>query len=297
VSRGAAAVREAAPAKLNLFLHIIGRRRDGMHLIDSLVVFAELGDVVTVAPADSLSLTRAGPMAADLPPVEDDLVFQTATRLAAAAGAAAGAAIEVQKNLPVASGIGGGSADAAAAIRGLSRLWQIDLPPERLSALAQELGADVAVCLESKPARVGGIGERLSPADPLAPLYAVLVNPRIAVATAEVFAAYAAGPQAAAAELENGEPWSREPEQFAQQLAAYRNDLSAAAMSLCPAIADVLAALDAQPACLLARLSGSGATCFGLFATPADAQAAAAALARDHPDWWVAATALDTGGD
>ncbi len=289
------ALREAAPAKINLFLHIVGRRRDGMHLIDSLVVFAELGDVVTVAPADSLSLTRSGPMAADLPPVEDDLVFKAAMRLAAAAGVAGAAAIEVEKNLPVASGIGGGSADAAAAIRALTRLWQIDLSPEQLSALAQELGADVTACLASKPMRVGGIGEELSPANASAPLHAVLVNPRVAIATAEVFAAYAADPQTPAAVPDENEPWSREPGQFAKQLAGYRNDLTAAAISLCPAIAEVLAALEAQPASLLARMSGSGATCFGLFATADGAQAAAAALQRDHPEWWVAATRIATG--
>ncbi|MEE8445178.1 MAG: 4-(cytidine 5'-diphospho)-2-C-methyl-D-erythritol kinase, partial [Alphaproteobacteria bacterium] len=143
MSSGASAIREAAPAKINLFLHIVGRRPDGMHLIDSLVVFAELGDVVTVSPGSDISLTRAGPMAGDQPPVADDLVFRAATLLAQAAGVAAGAEIDVQKNLPVASGIGGGSADAAAAIRALMRLWRIDLPSDRLSALAQELGADL----------------------------------------------------------------------------------------------------------------------------------------------------------
>jgi len=290
-----ASVREPAPAKINLFLHIVGRRTDGKHLLDSLVVFAEIGDVVTVAPGDSLTLTRSGPMASGLPPVADDLVLLTAARLAAAAGVTAGAAIEVEKNLPVASGIGGGSADAAATLRALSRLWQVDLPPDRLSALAQELGADVPVCLANRPARVGGFGEQLSPAGRLAPLHAVLVNPRVAVTTADVFAVFAAGPQAPAADPDEGEDWSREPEQFARQLAAYRNDLSAAAISLCPAIEEVLAGLEAQPACLLARMSGSGATCFGLFAAASAAQTAAAALQRDHPDWWIAATAFASG--
>ena len=297
MNSGTAALREPAPAKINLFLHVVGRRSDGMHLIESLVVFAEFGDVVTVAPGDSLSLIRSGPLAADLPPVEHDLAFQAAARLAAVAGVTAGAAIEVQKNLPVASGIGGGSADAAAALRALSRLWRLDLPRDRLSALAQELGADVAVCVESKPARVTGIGEQLSSAGPLAQLFAVLANPRVAVATAEVFAAYAATRQAPVAGPPDVETWSREPHRFAQQLAAYRNDLTEAALSLCPAIGDVLAALEAQPECLLARMSGSGATCFGLFATASAARAAAVALGRDNTDWWVAATAFDTGLD
>jgi len=297
LSSGASAFREAAPAKINLFLHIVGRRPDGLHSIDSLVVFAELGDVVTVSPGDGLSLTRSGPMAGDLPPVADDLVFRAATLLAEAAGVAAGAVIDVQKNLPVASGIGGGSADAAAAIRALTRLWRIDLAPGRLSSLAQKLGADVAVCLASQPSRVGGAGELLSPPGPLAPLHAVLVNPRLAVSTAEVFEVFVAAPQTSDSGSGPIPTWSSEPGEFAQQLADCRNDLTGAALSLCPAIGDVLAQLGAQPECLLARLCGSGATCFGLFDTPSAAHAAAEALKRDNPDWWVAATALNTGGD
>ena len=155
MSDGASTLREAAPAKINLFLHVVGRRPDGLHLLDSLVVFAALGDVVTVSPGGDISLTRSGPMAGDLPPVEDDLVLRAATRLAQAAGVTAGAAIQVRKNLPVASGIGGGSADAAAAIRALARLWRIDPPPALLAALARDLGADLTVCLAGRPALVG----------------------------------------------------------------------------------------------------------------------------------------------
>jgi len=297
LSSGASAFREAAPAKINLFLHIVGRRPDGLHSIDSLVVFAELGDVVTVSPGSDISLTRSGPMAGGLPPVAGDLVFRAAKRLAELSGVAAGAAIHVQKNLPVASGIGGGSADAAATIRALARLWRIDPPPELLSSLAQELGADLAVCLESRPSLVGGAGELLSPPGPLAPLHAVLVNPRLAVSTAEVFAAFAAAPQTADSGSGPIPTWSSEPGEFARQLAVCRNDLTGAALSLCPEIGDVLAQLGAQPECLLARLCGSGATCFGLFATPSAAQAVADALGRDNPDWWVAATALNTALD
>lgn len=295
MSSGADVLREAAPAKINLFLHIVGRRPDDMHLIDSLVVFAELGDIVTVSPGNDISLTRSGPMAGDLPPVEDDLVFRAAILLAEAAGVTAGADIDVQKNLPVASGIGGGSADAAAAIRALTQLWRVDLPPDRLSSLAQNLGADVAVCLESQPSLVGGIGEQLSPPGALAPLHAVLVNPRLAVSTAEVFKDFTTTPQTLDSAPDVPQEWSGDPHQFARQLAACRNDLTDAALSLCPEIGNVLGQLDAQPECLLARLSGSGATCFGLFATPSAAQAAADALVRDSPGWWVAATRLDTG--
>ena len=295
MNSGVVAVRQKAAAKLNLFLHIVGRRPDGMHLIDSLVVFAVLGDAVTVRPDSALSLTRSGPMADDLPPVEDDLVLRAATALARAAGVTDGAAIELRKNLPVASGIGGGSADAAATIRALARLWRVDVPPDRLAALAQELGADVPACLQSRPSRVGGLGEQLGPAGHLPPLHAVLVNPRLAVSTVKVFVAFAAGPPVTGVGAEMAGEWSSDPRGFAQQLSGYRNDLTMAAKSLCPPIGDILAALEAQPDCLLARMSGSGATCFGLFATASEADAAAAALGHDNPVWWIAATGLDTG--
>ncbi|NNE85091.1 MAG: 4-(cytidine 5'-diphospho)-2-C-methyl-D-erythritol kinase [Alphaproteobacteria bacterium] len=287
-------MREAAPAKINLYLHVAGRRSDGLHLLDSLVVFAALGDVVTVSPGAVISLTRSGPQAGALPPVEDDLVHRAAHMLADRAGAAAGAAIHVEKNLPIASGIGGGSADAAAAIRALARLWEIELPPALLASLAEDLGADVTVCLVSQPALVSGIGETLSSPGPLPPLHAVLVNPRVAVPTAEVFAAFAAGPPALPADPNPIDAWSSDPATFIGQLARHRNDLTDAALSLCPVIGDVLAGLGAQPECQLARMSGSGATCFGLFTTPAAAQAAADAIGRDKPNWWVAATGLET---
>ena len=295
MSSDATVLREAAPAKINLFLHIVGRRPDGMHLIDSLVVFAELGDVVTVRPGTDISLTRSGSMAGDLPPIEDDLVFRAARLLAETAQVTAGATINVEKNLPVASGIGGGSADAAATIRALARLWRIDMPSDRMASLAQQLGADVAVCLESRPLRIGGIGEQLSPPGTLAQLHAVLVNPRVAVSTAEVFAAFADATRAPVSGPDVSAAWPSETHRFVQQLAARRNDLTAAALTLCPVIGDVLARLGAQPECLLQRMCGSGATCFGLFATSSEAQAAAETTRRENPDWWVAATALNTG--
>ncbi len=295
MSSDATVLREAAPAKINLFLHIVGRRPDGMHLIDSLVVFAELGDVVTVRPGTDISLTRSGSMAGDLPPIEDDLVFRAARLLAEMAQVSAGATINVEKNLPVASGLGGGSADAAATIRALVRMWRIDMPSDQMASLTQQLGADVAVCLESRPLRVGGIGEQVSPPGTLAPLHAVLVNPHVAVSTAEVFAAFADATQAPVSGPDGTEPWSGEPRRFVEQLAARHNDLTAAATTLCPAIGVVLARLGAQPECLLQRMCGSGATCFGLFAASSEAQAAAETMRRENPDWWVAATALNTG--
>ncbi len=297
MSSGGAALRELAPAKINLFLHIVGRRADGMHLLDSLVVFAKLGDIVTVRPGKSLSLTRDGPMADDLPPVEEDLVFRAANLLAELAPEPAGAAIHVEKNLPVAAGIGGGTADAAAAIRALVRLWCLDLPADRLTGFVEELGADFPVCLESQPSRVGGIGEQISSPGQLAPLHAVLINPRVAISTAEVFAGVAAISSGQAAESAVGEKWAAEPRELALQLAACRNDLADAAISLCPAIGDVLTALTGRPDCLLSRMSGSGTTCFGLFATSAEAEAAAVTLQHENPDWWIVATPLDADSD
>ncbi|NKB48136.1 MAG: 4-(cytidine 5'-diphospho)-2-C-methyl-D-erythritol kinase [Alphaproteobacteria bacterium] len=285
---------EAAPAKINLYLHITGRRPDGLHVLDSLVVFAEIGDGVTVAPSADISLSRSGAMVAGLPPVEGDLVFRAAHRLAELTKTPGGAAIHVEKNLPVASGIGGGSADAAATIRSLLRLWSVDLTPDLQAALAEELGADISVCLRSRPSLMAGVGEQLSSPGALPPLYAILANPGVSVSTAEVFAAFAAAAVASPANPPASEPWSNDPSAFIDQLAARRNDLTSAALSLCPAIGDVLASLEAQPECRLARMSGSGATCFGLFATPALAQAAADRLQRDHPNWWVAATALNS---
>jgi 4-diphosphocytidyl-2-C-methyl-D-erythritol kinase len=293
-ARRATGIREAAPAKINLYLHVTGRRSDGLHLLDSLVVFAALGDVVTVTPGADIALTRSGPQAGDLPPVADDLVYRAARLLAERAGVAAGAAIHVEKNLPIASGIGGGSADAAATIRALARLWQIDPPPDLLASLAEDLGADITICLVSQPALVSGIGETLASPGPLPPLHAVLVNPRVAVPTGEVFAAFAARPPAPPADPDPIDAWSSDPATFIGQLASQRNDLTDAALSLCPEIGDVLAGLGAQPECRLARMCGSGATCFGLFATPVAAQAAADAIGRDKPNWWVAATPLET---
>ncbi len=256
-----------APAKVNLYLHVTGRRADGYHLLDSLAVFPDVGDVLTAAPADALSLHVEGPFAAGLAGEADNLVLRAARALGVA-----GARLVLEKNLPIASGIGGGSADAAAALR-LLGADRADLP-----ALALGLGADVPVCLASRPARMQGIGEILLPAPALPPVGIVLVNPGVAVATPAVFRARAPGFTPPAA-LPGGWP---DAAAMAADLAACTNDLQAAAISLCPAIAEVL---DALSGALFARMSGSGATCFALFADADAARAAAAGLAR--PDWWV----------
>jgi 4-diphosphocytidyl-2-C-methyl-D-erythritol kinase len=278
--------RALAPAKLNLYLHVIGRRPDGYHLLDSLVAFADCGDVLRAGDATDLSLTISGPFATGLAEEPDNLVLRAARMLAAEAGVPAHARLLLEKHLPVASGIGGGSADAAATLRLLTRLWRIVPGAVALDRLALRLGADVPVCLRCQPARMGGVGEMLEPAPVLPPCYVLLVNPGVAVATAAVFRARS-GPFSAPARLPAGWP---DATAMAADLASLANDLEAPARSLCPAIGEVLGAIAAQPGCLLARMSGSGATCFGLFADRAEAEHAAGATAR--AGWWVWAGAM-----
>jgi 4-diphosphocytidyl-2-C-methyl-D-erythritol kinase len=272
-----------APAKVNLYLHVVGRRADGYHLLDSLIVFAGVGDDLAVAPAPDLTLAVDGPFGPLVPAGPENLVLRAARALAQRMGVKAGARIRLTKRLPVAAGIGGGSADAAAALKALSALWRIEPDPGTMADLALALGADVPVCLAGRPAFVGGIGEDIALPPPLPPAWMVLVNPGIAVATPQIFKArsgafstpgrFSSAPQDAAA--------------LFAQLGRCRNDLTGAALTLAPVIADVLAALAAQPGCALSRMSGSGATCFGLFAEAGQAAAAAAAIAAAHARWWV----------
>ena len=285
-------IRVSAPAKINLYLHVVGRREDGYHELDSLVAFADIADVVTAQPAVGLSLVIDGPFAAALAGgAADNLVLRTASLLAARFGVTAGAALRLTKNLPVASGIGGGSSDAAAALRALQSLWNIAASPDELAALAARLGADVPVCLLARTAWLGGIGEVLAAAPDLPPVAIVLVNPGIALATPSVFNARSgafSAPGRFAEEIPDAAA-------LAAALRRRRNDLAAPAIGLVPAIGDVLARLGACDGALLARMSGSGATCFGLFPDDAAARAAAARLAGERPGWWVAAGRLATG--
>lgn len=271
---------ETAPAKVNLYLHVLGRRADGYHLLDSLVAFAGIGDTLSAELADTLSLRLHGPFAAALAGQPDNLVLRAARLLARATGTTKGAVLNLQKRLPIASGIGGGSADAAAALRLLGRLWQLPDDAGRLARLAEQLGADVPVCLRKQPARMQGIGERLEPAPALPACGILLVNPGVALPTAEVFRARE-GPWSAPAILPLG--WET-VSAMVGDLGALRNDLQPAAVSLQPVIGTVLSALAATSGCLLARMSGSGATCFGLYPTAGAAERAADAL----PDasWW-----------
>ncbi|MFC0409713.1 4-(cytidine 5'-diphospho)-2-C-methyl-D-erythritol kinase [Roseomonas elaeocarpi] len=266
---------EFAPAKVNLFLHVTGRREDGYHLLDSLAVFAGVGDELSLQPGAALSLAVEGPEAAALAVEPDNLVL-CAARLLRPEGEGPGAALRLRKHLPVASGIGGGSADAAAALRLLSRHWELPLPG---NAAVTRLGADVPVCLRSEAARMGGVGEVLHDAPALPECGLLLANPRIPLSTPAVFRARAPGftPPATLPER-----W-HEAGAMAEALRRCTNDLEAAALSLCAPVGEVLRAIAAQPGCLLSRMSGSGATCFGLFPTAAAAEAAARGLPAA---WW-----------
>ena len=276
-------VTEFAPAKLNLYLHVTGRRDDGYHLLDSLVAFADVGDRLSAAPSADLRLSVDGPFAAQVPCDDDNLVLRAARALAAALDRPPVADLRLTKILPVASGIGGGSADAAATLRVLLTLWDVELPAPALDDLALRLGADVPVCLHGRTCYLSGVGERLDPAPSVAGQPIVLVNPGVGVSTPAVFKARR-GPFSSPQPL--SDPQSG-PRGLAPALAQRRNDLAPPAMALVPSVADVLAALEAAPACLLARMSGSGATCFGLFETDGGAQEAARVIAARHPSWWV----------
>ncbi|MGL4312091.1 MAG: 4-(cytidine 5'-diphospho)-2-C-methyl-D-erythritol kinase [Paracoccaceae bacterium] len=269
-----------APAKINLTLHVTGRRADGYHLLDSLVVFAGVGDRITAQPDERLDLQITGPMAGALVAASDNLVLRAAQLL----NAGMGARIVLEKHLPVASGIGGGSSDAAAALRVLSRMWSARLPD---TASLATLGADVPVCLTARPARMTGIGEHLADVPPLPEFWMVLANPNRGIATPDVFHALSGCFGAAMPEV------SAFPDaiELASFLRDCRNDLQPPAERLLPVISGVCDALAAQPGCLLARMSGSGATCFGIFSCRDQSDAAARNLHRAEPAWWVQSSA------
>lgn len=293
--RGARVRAERAPAKINLTLRVVGRRADGYHELESLVVFAGVGDTLTFAPGRALSLAVDGPTAAASGSIDDNLVLKAARALAERVEGLKLGRFTLTKRLPVAAGVGGGSSDAAAALRLIARANRISLDDPRLQEAARVSGADVPVCLDPRSRVMRGIGEILS--DPLAlpKLPAVLVNPRVAVPTRDVFAALrgelqARGKAASGADFETRRRWKASD--LIEVVANGRNDLEAPAIVIAPAIAQVLADLRARKGCRLARMSGSGATCFGLFATAPAATAAARALRAKHQAWWVRATKL-----
>ncbi|MEM8988486.1 MAG: 4-(cytidine 5'-diphospho)-2-C-methyl-D-erythritol kinase [Pseudomonadota bacterium] len=290
----AEALTERAPAKLNLCLHVGPRRADGYHDIESLIVFTELGDRLTARLAPDLSLSIEGPfgaaLAADDP--QDNLVMRAAQALRSAAGVSKGAHLTLHKVLPVASGMGGGSADAAAALRLLQRLWGVRLPQPQIEALAFALGADVPACLRAQPVLAKGAGETLepAPAPPAAPV--VLVNPGVATSTRDVFKVF---------DTHNGGEKNRSaimPDRFdgfvdfKRFIESSYNNLTDAAIETTPEIGQILQRLQAVAPESIVRMSGSGATVFAVCEQQGDAQALAAELMAAQPNWWVRATVL-----
>lgn len=280
-----------ARAKINLALHVVGQRDDGYHLLDTIVTFAELGDQLSIEPSEQLELTTTGPHAAGLDQKVDNLVIRAAHMLQRESGnTRLTARLRLCKTLPVASGLGGGSADAAAAMRGLNQFWKLGISGPRLRELALKLGADVPMCVIGRPAHVRGIGEAIEPVTiPALPI--VLVNPHIPVSTPGVFKCLSdkSNPPLPPLLKDKGR------DGWVSYLQLQRNDLQGPAISLTPEIKDCLAAISELPGCQLARLSGSGATCFAVFESDHDAEAAASTLRDDHSDWWVVQSKTITG--
>ena len=275
---------EAASAKINLFLHVGERRGDGFHPLQSLAVFTEAGDVLRAEAAQQLSLTIDGPFAAGLASEGDNLVLRAARALGEEAGTLSGAALTLTKNLPVASGIGGGSADAAAALRALKQLWRVETGD--LAEIAAGLGSDVPVCVPSAAAFMEGRGEILTPVT-VPRLAMLLVNPGVAVPTRDVFAGLKSRSGAAMALPRGG---FADAAALLQFLRGTQNDLEAPAKAIQPVIGEVLASLSGLPEVLLARMSGSGATCFALFADETVCRRGAERLQAAQGGWWVAPT-------
>lgn len=282
----APAHRELARAKVNLTLRVLGRRADGYHELESLVLFADFGDEVSYSPALDFSLSIGGPFAAALDGADGNLLARAAAAYAGLTGAEPRGAFHLTKKIPVAAGLGGGSADAAAALRLLAAAAGPGLDAEALMGAAGSLGADVPCCLLSRAAIMTGIGDRLHPLPAMTPTPAVLVNPGLPLATADVFRALQA-PLLDAQPMPPDLPRLEGPSDLAAYANARSNDLEPPALRLLPVIAEILEALATAPGALLARLSGSGPTCFAIFADPAAAQAAAAAISAQHPPWWV----------
>ncbi|WP_420431367.1 4-(cytidine 5'-diphospho)-2-C-methyl-D-erythritol kinase [Hyphobacterium sp.] len=283
-------ITELAPAKVNLTLRVGAVGPEGYHPVDSIVVFADWGDRLTVGPSDNLSLSIDGPQAAGVPTDSENLVLKAVDALARATGQAPVGSIALAKNIPTGAGIGGGSADAAAALRAFNRLWSLDWPPDMLAGIAAEIGSDVPACVWSRPLRMSGRGERIRLIEGWPEFPAVLVNPGISVATGPVFRAFDDD------ECGTGAPF-RPPSRLDRDgilaaLAAASNDLTGPACKTAPVIADILSALAAFPGSGIARMSGSGATCFALFDTTDLRDDAAGRLRADHPDWHVFPVAL-----
>lgn len=281
-------VRFARP-KVNLFLHVTGKRDDGYHLLESLVCFPKNGgDTLRVSAAEDLTLTSSGPYSENMGGSAVNLVLKAATLLQSEFGISKGAHIHLEKNLPVASGIGGGSSDAAAAMHLLNEFWRIDASLETLTQLGERLGADIPVCLFAEAAMMEGVGEKVTPLGPLPELFILLVNPGVSVATPTVFKAMKgiAGKKI----LPNFEAMSSSV--FLENLRGCSNDLEAGAIGLVPEIGDVLHALNRCADTEIVRMSGSGATCFALFETEAAANVAGNKIHEEYPNWWTLVSGL-----
>ena len=280
---------ERAFAKINLTLRVLGRRTDGYHELESLVAFADVADTLTLELGPTDGLEMSGPFADRSGPVGDNLVLKSLAELRRHVARLKGGRFHLEKNLPVAAGIGGGSADAAAALRLLARANGIALGDSRLMAAAQAVGADVPVCMDSRPRIMRGIGEVLSEPIDLPPMPSVLVNPGVAVGTREVFGTFkgaCAGPSLAGVPTKTGA--------LIELLEQQDNDLTVAATACAPVVGEVLAALRSAPGSALARMSGSGATCFALFGSREQAETAAQRLANERKNWWVQPSAIGT---
>jgi 4-diphosphocytidyl-2-C-methyl-D-erythritol kinase len=275
-----------AAAKINLALHVIGRRADSYHELDTIAVFADVGDDLSVTTAEDLRLSISGRFAGHAPAGETNLVLRAAEALRAETGYSGGAEIRLEKKLPAGAGFGGGSADAAAALDALNALWGLRIASADLMRIGESSGADVPMCLAGRALRARGKGEDVTPINGWPALPLILVWPRRPVSTAEIFGALHRRENAPLAEP----PAAASPGDLAEWLAACRNDLEGAATNLAPEIGEALAALRATPGCLLARMSGSGSGCFGLYGSLDAARDAATAVAAAQPGWWVAAT-------
>jgi 4-diphosphocytidyl-2-C-methyl-D-erythritol kinase len=285
---------ERAPAKINLTLHIVGRRADGFHTLESLVTFSRGGDAVALAPGQPLALSVEGPTSAASGRVEDNLVLRAARHFSDRFPGAKVGALHLVKRLPVAAGVGGGSSDAAAALRLLARANALSIDDPRIMEAAKASGADVSVCLARRARMMRGIGDALGPLLAIPPIVALLVNPGVPVETKSVFAKMNIAPGTATGFGRHPELYPRmQIEDLIAALRKARNDLEAAACLLAPIIGDVLAVLSAAPGCRLARMSGSGATCFAIFPNCRSAARAKKAILRAHPSWWVKTCVLN----
>lgn len=282
---------EQAPAKINLTLRVLGRRQDGYHELESLVAFADLTDTLSLQPGNASALDVSGPFAAASGKISDNLVLKAVEALRQRKGGLKAGHFRLEKNIPVAGGVGGGSADAAAALRLLARVNGMSVDDPRLASAAAAVGADVPVCLASRPCIMRGVGDLLSDPLDLPPLAAVLVNPNVPLATRDVFAKFSGTPV-------GKKPLAKVPITFdgmIEFLLENGNDLTQAAIACAPVISEMLIALRALPAVRLVRMSGSGPTCFALFVSPGEAAAAAHRLGSERKDWWVRAAAIGQG--